>query len=147
MAPAAGIRAAHPPWKFEERAACVVNQFNGYEVQPGLNINGRLTLGENIGDLGGLAIAYTALMDSMKGKPTPAPIDGFTPEQRFFLGWAQVWARKNTPEAERLQVLGDPHAAARWRVNGPMSNMPQFAQAFGCKQGSKMVREKFCEIW
>ncbi len=133
--------------KFEERAACVVNQFNDYEVQPGLNVNGRLTLGENIGDLGGLAIAYTALMDSMKGKKDAAKIDGFTPEQRFFLGWAQVWAAKSTPEAERLQVLGDPHSAARWRVNGPTSNMPEFAQAFGCKAPAKMIREKVCEIW
>ncbi|MEO6654686.1 MAG: M13 family metallopeptidase [Pyrinomonadaceae bacterium] len=133
--------------KFEERAACVVNQFNGYEVQPGLNINGRLTLGENIGDLGGLAIAYTALMNSMKGKPAPAPIDGFTAEQRFFLGWAQVWAAKSTSEAERGQVLGDPHSAAKWRVNGPISNMPEFASAFGCKTGAKMIREKVCQIW
>ena len=133
--------------KFEERANCVVQQFNGYEVQPGLNINGRLTLGENIGDLGGLAIAYSALMDSMKGKPAPAKIDGFTPEQRFFLGWAQVWAAKSTPEAERLQVLGDPHSAAKWRVNGPMSNMPEFAKAWGCKAPAKMIRDKICEIW
>ncbi len=133
--------------KFETRAACVVDQFNGYEVAPGLHINGRLTLGENIGDLGGTAIAYSALIDSLQGKPRPANIDGFTPEQRFFLGWAQVWARKSTPEAERAQVLGDPHAAARYRVNGPLSNMPQFAEAFGCKQGAKMIREKVCEIW
>jgi putative endopeptidase len=133
--------------KFDERAQCVVDQFNGYEVAPGLNINGKLTLGENIGDLGGLAIAYSALMDAMKGKPRPKDIDGFTPEQRFFLGWAQVWAAKNTPEADRTQVLGDPHSAAKYRVNGPLSNMPQFAQAFGCKQGQKMVREKFCQIW
>ncbi len=133
--------------KFEERAACVVDQFNGYEVLPGLNVNGKLTLGENIGDLGGLNIAYTALMDSLQGKSAPAKIDGFTPEQRFFLGWAQVWAAKSTPEAERGQVLGDPHSAARWRVNGPTSNMPEFAKAFGCKAGQKMVREKFCQIW
>lgn len=133
--------------KFEERASCVVDQFNGYEALPGLNINGRLTLGENIGDLGGLNVAYTALLDSMKGKPRPADIDGFTPEQRFFLGWAQVWAAKSTPEAERSQVLGDPHSAARWRVNGPMSNMPEFAKAWGCKQGDKMVRANACLIW
>ncbi|MEP6947077.1 MAG: M13 family metallopeptidase [Acidobacteriota bacterium] len=133
--------------KFDERAQCVVDQFNGYEVLPGLNINGKLTLGENIGDLGGLNIAYTALMDSLKGKASPAKIDGFTPEQRFFLGWAQVWAAKSTPEAERAQVLGDPHSAARWRVDGPISNMPEFAKAFGCKAGQKMVREKFCQIW
>lgn len=132
--------------KFDERASCVVNQFNGYEVQPGLNINGKLTLGENIGDLGGLAIAYTALMDAIAGK-RPADIDGFSPEQRFFLGWAQVWAAKSTPEAERAQVLGDPHSAAKWRVNGPMSNMPEFAKAWGCKQPSKMVRKDVCQIW
>jgi putative endopeptidase len=132
--------------KFEERANCVVDQFNGYEVQPGLNINGRLTLGENIGDLGGLNIAYTALMNSLAGKQ-PATIDGFTAAQRFFLGWAQVWAAKSTPEAERSQVLGDPHSAAKYRVNGPLSNMPEFAQAFGCKVGDKMVRKNACVIW
>ena len=133
--------------KFETRAACVVDQFNGYEVLPGLHINGRLTLGENIGDLGGTAIAYSALMDSLQGKSRPANIDGFTAEQRFFLGWAQVWATKSTPEFDRQQVLGDPHSAARYRVNGPLSNMPEFAKAWGCKQGSKMIRQKVCEIW
>lgn len=133
--------------KFEERAACVVEQFNGYEVQPGLFINGKLTLGENIGDFAGLTIAYDAFMRSLAGKPHPAPIDGFTAEQRFFLGWAQVWASKSTPEAERQQVKTDPHAAARWRVNGPLSNMPQFAKAFGCKAGQPMVRPKACAIW
>jgi predicted metalloendopeptidase len=133
--------------KFEERASCVADEFSGFEVQPGLFINGRLTLGENIGDFGGLTIAYDAFMKSLQGKPRPANIDGFTPEQRFFLGWAQVWAAKYTPEAERLQVLGNPHALPKWRVNGPMSNMPTFAKAWGCKQGSKMIRSKVCEIW
>ena len=132
--------------KFDERAACVANQFDGYEVQPGLHINGKLTLGENIGDLGGLAIAYTALVDALKGKKIEN-IDGFTPEQRFFLGWAQVWAAKATPEFERRQVLTDPHSAAKWRVNGPLSNMPEFANAFGCKQGQAMVRKDACLIW
>lgn len=133
--------------KFEDRAACVVEQFNGYEVQPGLFINGKLTLGENIGDFAGLTIAYDAFMRSLAGKPHPAPIDGFTAEQRFFLGWAQVWASKSTPEAERQQVKTDPHAAARWRVNGPLSNMPQFAKAFGCRAGQPMVRANACAIW
>jgi putative endopeptidase len=133
--------------QFEERANCVVDQFNGYEVQPGLNINGRLTLGENIGDFAGLTVSYYAFKKSLEGKPRPKDIDGFTPEQRFFLGWAQVWAGKYTPEAERQQVAGNPHALPRWRVNGPMSNMPEFAQAFGCKTGAKMIREKVCEIW
>jgi predicted metalloendopeptidase len=133
--------------EFEKRASCVADQFSGYEVQPGLNINGRLTLGENIGDFGGLTIAYDAFMRSLEGKPRPADIDGFTPEQRFFLGWAQVWAAKATPEFERRQVLTDPHSAAKWRVNGPLSNMPEFSRAFGCKTGNPMVRKKFCEIW
>ncbi len=132
---------------FEERAACVVKQFNEYEVQPGVFIDGKLTLGENIGDFAGLTVSYYAYLKSLDGKPRPANIDGFTPEQRFFLGWAQVWAAKSTPEAERAQVKGDPHSPARWRVNGPFSNMPQFAQAFGCKQGQAMVRANSCSIW
>lgn len=133
--------------QFEERANCVVEQFNGYEVQPNLFINGKLTLGENIGDFAGLTVSYYAFKKSLEGKPRPANIDGFTPEQRFFLGWAQVWAGKYTPEAERVQVAGNSHSLPRWRVNGPLSNMPEFAEAFGCKQGQKMVRQKFCEIW
>jgi putative endopeptidase len=133
--------------KFEERAACVADQFSGYEVQPGVNINGKLTLGENIGDFAGLTVAYEAFMRSLEGKPRPADIDGFTPEQRFFLGWAQVWAGKATPEYERLQVRTDSHSAEMWRVNGPLSNMPQFAKAFGCKEGDKMVRKNACLIW
>lgn len=133
--------------KFEERAACVVKQFGEYEVQPGLFMSGKLTLGENIGDLAGLTIAYDAFMKSLEGKPRPANIDGFTPEQRFFLGWAQVWAAKGTLEAEALQVKTDSHALPRWRVNGPLSNMPQFAKAFGCKQGDTMVRTDSCQIW
>ncbi len=133
--------------KFEERAACVTNQFNGYEIQPGLNINGKLTLGENLADLGGLTMAYAAFQKSMQGKPKPANVDGFTPEQRFFLGWAQVWATKSTTEFERQQVLTDPHSNARYRANGPLTNLPQFAEAFGCKQGNAMVRTDFCKIW
>ncbi|MFV0389675.1 MAG: M13 family metallopeptidase [Pyrinomonadaceae bacterium] len=133
--------------RFEERAECVVKQFSSYEVQPGLFMNGKLTLGENIGDLGGLTMAYVAFEKSLEGKPRPANIDGLTPEQRFFLGWAQVWATKATSERERLQVSGDPHAIARFRVNGPMSNMPQFAKAFGCKKGDPMVRSDMCVIW
>jgi putative endopeptidase len=132
---------------FENRTSCVVKQFDSYEVQPGMFINGKLTLGENIGDFAGLTVAYDAFMRSLAGKPHPAKIDGFTPEQRFFLGWAQVWAGKYTAEAEREQVKGNPHSLPRWRVNGPLSNMPQFAKAFGCKAGQPMVRENACAIW
>ena len=133
--------------KFDERTACVVKQFDGYEVQPGLFINGTLTLGENIGDFAGLTVSYDAFMKSLQGKPTPAKIDGFTAEQRFFLGWAQVWAGKYTEEAERQQVKTNSHSLPRWRVNGPLSNMPQFAQAFNCKAGHKMIRTDICKIW
>ncbi|MBX7173135.1 MAG: M13 family metallopeptidase [Pyrinomonadaceae bacterium] len=133
--------------KFEARANCVVEQFNGYEVQPGLFINGKLTLGENIGDLGGLILAYNGYKKSMQGKPQPEKIDGFTPEQRFFLGWAQVWAAKSTPQVQRVLVASDPHSDPRFRVNGPFSNLPEFAQAFGCKVGQKMVRPNPCKIW
>ena len=133
--------------KFEERAACVVDQFSAYEVQPGLFMNGKLTLGENIGDFAGLTISYDAYQRSLKGKNSPKKIDGFTPDQRFFLGWAQVWAAKNTEARDRQQVQTDPHALPRWRVNGPLSNMPQFAKAFGCKAGQPMVRPNACQIW
>jgi putative endopeptidase len=134
--------------RFEEKANCVANQFASYEVLPGLKMNGRLTLGENIADLGGLTMAYYAFQKSLQAnKSRPANIDGFTPEQRFFLGWAQVWAAKATDEATRSQVIGGPHALPRWRVNGPLANLPQFAQAYGCKAGDAMVREENCRIW
>jgi putative endopeptidase len=132
--------------KFEEKAACVSKQFTGYEVLPGVNINGDLTLGENLADLGGLTMAFNAFKKAQAKNPQPV-IDGFTPEQRFFLGYAQVWASKYTPELLRLQVQNDVHANARFRVNGPLSNLPYFAQAWGCKTGSKMVRQDACQIW
>ncbi len=131
---------------FTERGDCVVNQFNGYETEPGLHQNGKLVLGESIGDLGGLAIAYAAYEKSIEGK-RPKDIDGFTPEQRFFLGWAQVWGTNQRAEAARLQTNTDPHPLARFRGNGPISNMEAFAKAFGCKKGDAMVRENACKIW
>ena len=131
---------------FTERGDCVVNQFNGYEVESGLHQNGKLVLGESIGDLGGLAIAYAAYEKSIEGK-RPGDIDGFTPEQRFFLGWAQVWGTNQRAEAARLQTNTDSHPLARFRGNGPLSNMEAFAMAFGCKKGDAMVREQACKIW
>jgi putative endopeptidase len=133
---------------FKERTDCVVNQFSNYEVEPGLKENGKLVVGESVADLGGLTVAYKAFEKSMQGKPH-TPIDGFTPEQRFFLGWAQVWASSIRPEAARLAVATDPHPLARFRVNGPLSNMPEFAKAFGCKQNEPMARTETarCQIW
>ncbi|HZE72296.1 MAG TPA: M13 family metallopeptidase [Pyrinomonadaceae bacterium] len=134
---------------FKARAQCVVDEFSAFEVQPGLNQNGNLVVGESIADLGGLTIAYAALKKSMEGKPRPPAIDGFSPEQRFFLGWAQVWAQKLRPEYERLLVNVDPHPVGRFRVIGPLSNMPAFAEAYKCRAGDAMVRppEKRCQIW
>lgn len=134
---------------FNERAECIVKQFNGFEVEKGLNENGKLVQGESIADLGGLVIAYAAFQKSMEGKPRPANIDGFTPEQRFFLGFARGWAENIRPELARLLVSSDPHPLAKFRVNGPLSNMPQFAAAFQCKDGDVMVRPEKdrCVIW
>lgn len=134
---------------FKERAQCVIDQFNRFEVQSGLNQNGKLVVGESIADLGGLVVAYAAFQKSMAGKPRPANIDGFTPEQRFFLGYARGWTTNARPEYERLLVNVDPHPLPRFRVNGPLSNMPQFAAAFSCKAGDAMVRpeKNRCQIW
>ena len=134
---------------FEQRAQCIIDQFSGYEVEKGLNLKGELVVGESIADLGGLAIAYAALQKSMEGKPRPPNIDGFTPEQRFFLAYAHNWATNIRPEYARYLVNQDPHPLAKFRANGPLSNMPQFAAAFQCKAGDPMVRTetKRCQIW
>jgi putative endopeptidase len=130
---------------FKERAACVESQYSSFKVDD-LNVNGKLTLGEAIADLGGLTIAYLAYQKSLDGKPGPV-IDGFTADQRFFMGWAQVWQTNARPEFLRLQIATDPHAPAQFRVNGTVSNMEAFAKAFGCKKGDPMVRESGCRIW
>ncbi len=125
--------------QFRSRTGRVVDQFNGYVALDTLHVNGRLTLGENIADLGGLSVAYEAFERSLKGKPR-TKIDGFTPEQRFFLGYAREWRWKVRDAALRTRVLTDPHAPNNWRTDGPLSNMPEFAKAFGCKAGDPMVR-------
>jgi putative endopeptidase len=134
---------------FHARTECVVNQFNGFQVEPGLNENGKLVVGESVADLGGLVIAYAAWQKSLEGKPKPATIDGFTPEQRFFLAYAHGWATNMRPEFARLLTNVDPHPLPKFRVNGPLSNMPQFAAAFQCKAGDQMVRAEKdrCVIW
>jgi putative endopeptidase len=113
----------------------------------GLNVNGKLVLGEAIGDLIGLRMSYRAWKKSLVGKPAPAVVDGFTPEQRFFLGFGRVWANNQRPEALRLQVQTDTHPPGRFRCNGTLMNMPEFAAAFGCKTGDAMVRAQRCLIW
>ncbi|HKW11456.1 MAG TPA: M13 family metallopeptidase [Gemmatimonadaceae bacterium] len=131
--------------KYKAEAERIVDQFNGYTViDSTTHVNGRLTLGENIGDLGGLTVAYAALEKTLaarraRGEQVPE-IDGFTPEQRFFLSWARIWREIQRPEAQRLQIATNPHSPGKWRVNGPLSNMPEFKQAWGCKEGDPMVR-------
>ncbi len=132
---------------FQSRAKCVSDQFDEYVVDGDLHENGKLVLGESIADLGGLAIAYAAYEKSLVGKPRPPDRDGFNPEQRFFLGWAQVWGANERLEYARLMANTNPHPLGRFRANGPLSNMAEFSNAFGCKQGDAMVREQACKIW
>ena len=135
--------------KFKRGTGLVASQFDSYTVLDSVHVNGRLTLGENLADLGGLSVSYAALEKALAQKGRPPLIDGFTPEQRFFLAWAQIWRQNITPEATRVRINTDPHAPGLWRVNGPLSNMPQFAAAFGCKPGDPMVRPDSVrpEIW
>lgn len=135
--------------EYTKRATLVAEQFDGYVGVDTLHVNGRLTLGENIADLGGLKIAYAAMERALAKKGRPPLIDGFTPEQRFFLAWARVWRSNTRPEAARQRLIVDPHAPAKWRVNGPLSNLPEFAQAFGCRAGEAMVRPDSlrAQIW
>jgi len=126
-----------------------IDYFSSIEVQKGFYINGALTIGENIADLGGLTLAYSALEKSLKGKPEPALIDGFNWKQRFFLGWAQVWHANTTEAALRNQIQTDPHSPARDRINGPLPHLKAFADAWGCTGGSKMCLpdDKRVVIW
>ncbi|HUQ46681.1 MAG TPA: M13 family metallopeptidase [Gemmatimonadaceae bacterium] len=125
---------------FKQKTGLVSGQYDDYLVLDSVHVQGKLTLGENIGDIGGLNIAYAALQKALAGKPRPGLIDGFTPEQRFFLAWAQIWRQNITPQNQKQRILTDPHSPGRWRANGPVSNMPEFAAAFGCKPGDPMVR-------
>jgi len=127
---------------YETRQDLVVKQYDAFEALPGLKVNGKLTLGENIADLGGLKIAFAAFQKSMEGKPKPGLVDGFTAEQRFFLGYAQAWRFMIREESARMRVVTDPHSPAKFRVVGPLSNLPEFFEAFACGEGTAMVRPK-----
>ncbi len=132
--------------QFDERAACFVNQYSSFTAVDDVKLNGKLTLGENTADNGGLRISAMALAAMLAGKTVPE-IDGFTPEQRFFLAWGQIWCQNATPEALRLQATTNPHSPGRERVNGVVQNMPEFRKAFACQAGQPMVREPACRVW
>jgi putative endopeptidase len=125
---------------YTARAKMVEDQYNAYTVLDSVHVNGKLTLGENLADVVGVSVAYDALEKALAGKPRPGLIDGFTPEQRFFLAYAQARRTNMLPQQALLQIRTDPHSPGRYRVNGPLSNMPEFAKAFGCQPGDPMVR-------
>jgi predicted metalloendopeptidase len=131
--------------EFEERAACVAGEYSSFTPVDGVKLNGRLTLGENTADNGGLRIAYMALQEALKGKSET--IDGFTPEQRLFLGFAQVWCENMAPQEARNRAMTDPHSPGRFRVNGTVQNMPEFQKAFSCKATQPMVSANACRVW
>ncbi|GAB2711812.1 peptidase M13 [Hymenobacter frigidus] len=134
--------------KFMAKADVVGKQFDAFSPLDSVHVNGKLTMGENLADLGGLTIAYAAFMKTPQAK-AGKPIDGFTPEQRFFLNFAQIWRINQRPEAMRQQVQTDPHSPGQYRTIGPLQNMPEFHKAFSCKDGDKMVRSSAdrAKIW
>jgi len=132
--------------KFEQRAACISNQYSSYTIIDDIKINGKLTLGEDVADLGGLLLAYMAWKADTKDQKLE-PIDDLTPEQRFFVGYGQSWCGQTRDETKRLRATVDPHSPEKYRTNGVVSNMPQFQEAFHCKAGQPMVNANRCRVW
>ena len=136
--------------EFEKRASCVAEEYGNFVAVDDLKLNGKLTLGENTADNGGARVALMALLNTIaqdKSGKAAEKIDGYTPEQRFFLGFGRVWCEKRRPEYSRMLVNVDPHSPGRYRVNGVVQNMPEFQKAWGCKAGQPMVRENACRVW
>jgi putative endopeptidase len=135
---------------FEERATCTADEYSGFvsvkDAQGDVKLNGRLTLGENTADNGGLKLAYMALMNIIGNTPVK-PIDGYTPQQRFFISYGQIWCQNVTDQQARKLAIIDPHSPGRWRVNGVVQNSAAFQEAWGCKAGQPMVSEKACRVW
>jgi endothelin-converting enzyme/putative endopeptidase len=134
--------------KFHARGQCVADQYEHYFIEPNVHHNGKLVLGESIGDLGGANLAYRAFQKAQQQTPAPT-LDGFTPNQQFFIAWGQFRADAIRPETQRLMIQGDPHPIAKFRVIGPLSNMPEFQTAFSCKADAAMVRASAqrCSVW
>ncbi len=132
--------------EFVKRASCISNQYSTYTVIDDIKINGKLTLGEDVADLGGLILAYMAWKEDTKGENLRA-LDDLTPEQRFFVGYGQSWCGETRDETKRLRATVDPHSPEKYRTNGVVSNMPEFQEAFHCKAGSPMVNQNRCSVW
>ncbi|MFT3775492.1 MAG: M13 family metallopeptidase [Minicystis sp.] len=133
--------------QFEEQTKCVVDQYSGYDAVPGVKLNGKLTAGENIADIGGVKLAWTAFRESRKGATETINAEGFTEDQLFFLGFAQSWCQKERPELLELMARTNPHSPPRWRVDGVLSDVSAFAEAFSCKEGTPMRPAKVCTVW
>jgi predicted metalloendopeptidase len=135
--------------EFDRRASCVARQYAAYESVPGVKLNGELTLGENIADLGGLKLSFAAMQAARQRREGEREVSGFTPAQQFFVGFAQSWCAKYREEELRLRAVTDHHSPARFRVNGPLANLPEFAETFRCAEGTPMVRAAAnrCEVW
>ena len=132
--------------EFTSRTQCIADQYSGYTAVEDVKLNGKLTLGENTADNGGLRLALMAYLASSAGQAA-GTLDGFTPEQRLFLGWGQVWCENRRPEYERMQAQTNPHSPGRYRANGVVSNMPEFQRAFSCKPDAPMVSGSACRVW
>ncbi|MFB3813550.1 MAG: M13 family metallopeptidase [Terriglobales bacterium] len=132
--------------EFQKRGQCLVDEYSNFVAVEDVRLNGKLTLGENTADNGGVRLSFMALQERLKDKPVGL-IDGFTPEKRFFLGYAQIWCQNVTPQNARLLAQTDPHSPGQYRVNGVVANMPEFHKAFNCKPGQPMVRENACRTW
>jgi putative endopeptidase len=132
--------------EFEKRAACISTQYSNYTIIDDIKINGKLTLGEDVADLGGLILAYMAWKEDTKGQSLE-PLDGLTPEQRFFVGYGQSWCGETRDETKRLRATVDPHSPEKYRTNGVVSNMPEFQEAFHCKSTAPMVNQNRCRVW
>jgi len=133
---------------FGEKEQCFADEYSGFESTEGVKLNGKLTLGENTADNGGLRIAFMALLSTLSDDArTKVGEDGFTPEQRFFAAYGEALCANSTPQYLRMAAQSDPHSSSQFRVNGVLSNMPEFQQAFGCKKGQPMVREPACRVW
>lgn len=132
--------------EFERRASCLADQYSSYAVVGDVKVKGQLTLGENVADLGGLILAYRAWVTETTGRNPPTK-DGLSPIQRFFVGYAQSWCANTRPETARMRAIADSHAPEKYRANGVVSNMPEFAQAFSCQAGRPMVKAPVCKVW
>jgi putative endopeptidase len=135
--------------KFNERTKCVADEYSGFTVVEGQNLNGKQTLGENTADNGGIRIAFQALQATLaaQGMSPDTKIDGYTENQRFFISFGQIWCENSREQAARRQARTDSHSTGKWRTDGTVQNFDEFGKAFGCKVGQPMMPEKSCRVW